>query len=188
MVVLQQLTCLVSLSSREFPVAQGCGDDPELPLHRADPSDELSREPAVHGRGELRPRTGGRSTLLGDEPLPDSIMCGGRLWWSTRARRSSRWSCSSFASRVWRTLRELREMVSESSALIRAVAHGFADAETATEIQNVQIGWGDVCRQMAIPIYMIFPRLFTCPTMLAPSASALLLSSLPCVHVLVPSI
>lgn len=37
---------------------------------------------------------------------------------------------------------------------------------TATEIQNVQIGWGDVCRQMAIPIYMIFPRLFTCPTML----------------------
>lgn len=40
----------------------------------------------------------------------------------------------------------------------------------ATEIQNVQIGWGDVCRQLAIPIYMIFPRLFTCPTMLAPSA------------------
>ena len=35
-----------------------------------------------------------------------------------------------------------------------------------TEIQNVQIGEGDVLRNMAIPIYMIFPRLFTCPTLL----------------------
>jgi hypothetical protein len=42
----------------------------------------------------------------------------------------------------------------------------------ATEIQNVQIGWGDVCRQIAIPIYMIFPRLFTCPTMLTPRTLA----------------
>lgn len=35
-----------------------------------------------------------------------------------------------------------------------------------TEIQNIQIGEGDVPRQIAIPIYMIFPRLFTCPTLL----------------------
>lgn len=36
---------------------------------------------------------------------------------------------------------------------------------SATEIQNIQIGEGDVCRNIAIPIYMVFPRLFTCPTL-----------------------
>ena len=28
-----------------------------------------------------------------------------------------------------------------------------------------QIAEGDVCRGLRIPIYMIFPRLFTCPTL-----------------------
>jgi len=36
---------------------------------------------------------------------------------------------------------------------------------TATEIQNIQIADGDVCRGVSIPIYMVFPRLFTCPTL-----------------------
>lgn len=36
---------------------------------------------------------------------------------------------------------------------------------TATEIQNIQIGEGNVCTNLPIPIYMIFPRLFTCPTL-----------------------
>jgi len=36
---------------------------------------------------------------------------------------------------------------------------------TATEIQNIQIADGDVCRELPIPIYMIFPRLFTCPSL-----------------------
>lgn len=35
----------------------------------------------------------------------------------------------------------------------------------ATEIQNIQIGEGNACTNLAIPIYMIFPRLFTCPTL-----------------------
>lgn len=35
----------------------------------------------------------------------------------------------------------------------------------ATEIQNVQIGEGDVACGIAIPIDMVFPRLFTCPTL-----------------------
>ncbi|KAK1930986.1 Down syndrome critical region protein 3 [Phytophthora citrophthora] len=52
---------------------------------------------------------------------------------------------------------------------VESVAHAEGIARDATEIQNVQIGWGDVCRQMAIPIYMIFPRLFTCPTMRTPA-------------------
>ena len=40
-------------------------------------------------------------------------------------------------------------------------------AKESTEIQNIQIGDGDVCRNIVIPMYMIFPRLFTCPTVLA---------------------
>ena len=36
---------------------------------------------------------------------------------------------------------------------------------SATEIQNIQIGEGNVCTNLPIPIYMIFPRLFTCPTL-----------------------
>lgn len=39
----------------------------------------------------------------------------------------------------------------------------------ATEIQNLQIGDGDVARNMAIPIYMIFPRVFSCPSVLTDS-------------------
>ena len=36
----------------------------------------------------------------------------------------------------------------------------------ATEIQNIQIGEGDVARNIEIPIRMLFPRTFTCPTLL----------------------
>lgn len=39
-------------------------------------------------------------------------------------------------------------------------------AREATEVQNIQISEGDVCRGLLIPIYMIFPRLFTCPTLI----------------------
>lgn len=35
---------------------------------------------------------------------------------------------------------------------------------TATEILNLQLADGDVCRNLVIPMYIIFPRLFTCPT------------------------
>ena len=37
-------------------------------------------------------------------------------------------------------------------------------AREATEIQNIQIADGPICHGWAIPVYMIFPRLFTCPT------------------------
>lgn len=36
----------------------------------------------------------------------------------------------------------------------------------ATEIQTIQIGEGNVCRNMVVPMYMVFPRLFSCPTIL----------------------
>ncbi|CAF2506116.1 unnamed protein product [Rotaria sp. Silwood2] len=43
-------------------------------------------------------------------------------------------------------------------------AEGFA--RDSTEIQNIQIGDGNVARKIAIPIWMLFPRTFTCPTLL----------------------
>jgi len=50
--------------------------------------------------------------------------------------------------------------------LVRVETCGCADgfAKEATEIQNIQIGDGDLPHGLEIPIYMIFPRLFTCPT------------------------
>lgn len=36
----------------------------------------------------------------------------------------------------------------------------------ATEVQNIQIGDGDLMRKTPILIHMILPRLFTCPTLI----------------------
>ncbi|XP_039307698.1 vacuolar protein sorting-associated protein 26C isoform X1 [Solenopsis invicta] len=51
--------------------------------------------------------------------------------------------------------------------LVRVETCGCAEgySRDATEIQNIQIGEGNACTNLAIPIYMIFPRLFTCPTL-----------------------
>jgi hypothetical protein len=38
------------------------------------------------------------------------------------------------------------------------------EVREATEIQNIQLADGNVCRELPIPVYMIFPRLFTCVT------------------------
>jgi len=53
--------------------------------------------------------------------------------------------------------------------LVRVETCGCADgfAKEATEIQNIQIADGDIARGFQVPIYMIFPRLFTCPTVAA---------------------
>ncbi|XP_063233764.1 vacuolar protein sorting-associated protein 26C [Bacillus rossius redtenbacheri] len=51
--------------------------------------------------------------------------------------------------------------------LVRVETCGCAEgyAKDATEIQNIQIGEGSVSTGLAIPIHMVFPRLFTCPTL-----------------------
>jgi hypothetical protein len=51
---------------------------------------------------------------------------------------------------------------------VETVSHDEGEAREATEIQNIQVAIGDVCRNLAIPLYFVFPRLFTCPTMLTP--------------------
>ncbi|XP_078264911.1 vacuolar protein sorting-associated protein 26C isoform X2 [Rhinoraja longicauda] len=51
--------------------------------------------------------------------------------------------------------------------LVRVETCGCVEgyARDATEIQNIQIADGNICQGWAIPIYMVFPRLFTCPTL-----------------------
>lgn len=47
---------------------------------------------------------------------------------------------------------------------VETVIVGSKTLKEATEIQNIQIGEGNVCRGLTIPMYMVFPRLFSCPT------------------------
>jgi len=68
------------------------------------------------------------------------------------------------------------EIIIESSvAPIRSLELQLVRVETinstreATEIQNIQIGEGNICREMVVPMYMVFPRLFSCPTVIANS-------------------
>ncbi|XP_027886753.1 vacuolar protein sorting-associated protein 26C isoform X2 [Xiphophorus couchianus] len=51
--------------------------------------------------------------------------------------------------------------------LVRVETCGCAEgyARDATEIQNIQIAEGDVGHGLPIPVHMVFPRLFTCPTL-----------------------
>lgn len=51
--------------------------------------------------------------------------------------------------------------------LVRVETCGCAEgfSKDATEIQNLQIADGNVCPKLQIPIYMTFPRLFTCPSL-----------------------
>eukprot|EP00742_Colponemidia_sp_Colp-10_P003348 GILJ01003565.1.p1 GENE.GILJ01003565.1~~GILJ01003565.1.p1 ORF type:complete len:306 (-),score=33.44 GILJ01003565.1:115-1032(-) len=50
--------------------------------------------------------------------------------------------------------------------LVRVESVSFAEgfAKEATEIQNLQVAEGNVTRCIVIPLYMVLPRLFTCPT------------------------
>lgn len=43
----------------------------------------------------------------------------------------------------------------------------FIFISTATEVQTIQIAIGDVRREINIPIYLLFQRLFVCPTVRA---------------------
>ncbi len=64
-----------------------------------------------------------------------------------------------------------------SIAQVRSVELQLARIETVTDTKNngtshqdasevlkIQIGEGNVCRDVIVPIYMVFPRLYSCPT------------------------
>ena len=50
--------------------------------------------------------------------------------------------------------------------LVRVETCGCADgyAKESTEIQNIQVAEGDVARGIPIRLHMVFPRMFTCPS------------------------
>ena len=47
---------------------------------------------------------------------------------------------------------------------VESLGAGEGKLTEATEIQNLQVGAGDVCRNMPIPLFMVFPRVFTAPS------------------------
>jgi hypothetical protein len=42
----------------------------------------------------------------------------------------------------------------------------FEGKTYATEVQNIQVADGDVIRDMEIPLYMMFPKIYSCPTVI----------------------
>ncbi|CAH0719349.1 unnamed protein product, partial [Brenthis ino] len=54
--------------------------------------------------------------------------------------------------------------------LVRVETCGSSEgySKDATEIQNIQVGAGDVARRRDVPLHMVLPRLFTCPTTATP--------------------
>ncbi|XP_013171542.1 PREDICTED: Down syndrome critical region protein 3 homolog isoform X2 [Papilio xuthus] len=69
--------------------------------------------------------------------------------------------------------------VEECAAAIKSIELQLVRVETcacaeghardATEIQNIQVGEGEVRRGRDLPLYMVLPRLFTCPTTATPA-------------------
>lgn len=47
---------------------------------------------------------------------------------------------------------------------VETVRNEGREARERTEIQNLQVGEGDVARGMPVPLYAVLPRLFTAPT------------------------
>jgi len=50
---------------------------------------------------------------------------------------------------------------------VESVASGDKMATETSEIQSTQVADGDICKGLPMPIYMVLPRLFTCPTLSA---------------------
>ncbi|KZV24866.1 hypothetical protein F511_14749 [Dorcoceras hygrometricum] len=50
---------------------------------------------------------------------------------------------------------------------VESILIGEKIATESSLIQTIQIADGDVCRQMSLPIYIVLPRLVTCPTIFA---------------------
>lgn len=55
------------------------------------------------------------------------------------------------------------QLVRVESVITDVQAH-----KEATEVQQIQVAEGDVCRNMVVPLYMVFPRLFACSTVKTP--------------------
>lgn len=63
-------------------------------------------------------------------------------------------------------------VVRESELVIKSIEVQLVRVETfegkknATEVQNIQVADGDVIRNLEIPLYMLLPRLYSCPTVI----------------------
>lgn len=51
---------------------------------------------------------------------------------------------------------------------VESVITNVQTHKEATEVQSIQVAEGNVCRNMIVPLYMVFPRLFACSTLKCP--------------------
>ena len=56
------------------------------------------------------------------------------------------------------------EFVIKSIEVQLVRVENFEGKTFATEVQNIQVADGDVIREMEIPLYMMFPKIYSCPT------------------------
>ena len=68
----------------------------------------------------------------------------------------------------------------DSEYVIKSIEVQLVRVETfegktfATEVQNIQVADGDVIRDMEIPLYMLFPKIYSCPTVIHPKFQVIL--------------
>ena len=61
-------------------------------------------------------------------------------------------------------------IIKESEFVIKSIevqlvrVENFEGRTYATEVQNIQVADGDAIRDMEIPLYMLFPKIYSCPT------------------------
>ena len=66
-------------------------------------------------------------------------------------------------------------------SIIVMLLNVFLLSTIATEVQNIQLAEGNPCHNFGIPIYMVFPRLFTCATTLAKTFKVKILIKRNCI-------
>ena len=48
-------------------------------------------------------------------------------------------------------------------------AETFENKTNATEVQNIQVADGNVISGLEVPLYMLFPKIYSCPTFVHPN-------------------
>ncbi len=68
-------------------------------------------------------------------------------------------------------------IIKDSEYVIKSIevqlvrVESFEGKTFATEVQNIQVADGDVIRDMEIPLYMLFPKIYSCTTVSHPKFS-----------------
>ena len=65
-------------------------------------------------------------------------------------------------------IRSIELQLARLESVVNISSSSGAFHQEASEVMRIQIGEGNLCRDMLVPIYMVFPRLHACPTLRTP--------------------